>query len=570
MLKKKHLSIALMLLLSLFALGAVSNRVIPLDSPFYFYVDSLYMAEGKALAEGSRPWNGNLAKAILEAVSPSSDASRKLKEKAESYIMSYDEPFKVGGKFAAHVSLAFQSNNSYSKALEWRDNTLDDELLSYTPYLTLRDYFSGEMTLYLGLTPASGVVKNSTEDFEDDDRYEKNFSTNIPYLFSEGSIDLTMVNRANIVAGNRYVSVAMGRDKLSWGNGITGNLMLSDTVPYHDYFKLRATNGKSFSFDWTTIFFMHPKNYTNENQKYTFDGLSLFTGHRFEFRMLDDKLRVTFNESIMYQSESGNLDYRLLNPLLIMHGFYITAQANSLASLEVEFAIAKNWQIYGSFCIDDLAVFGEAKAPASGSTPNMYGLIFGVRNFASINSDLFVKSTAEISYVSPLAYHRVDYDETGDKKPTTNGVGYVDYMASVSYFSDDKIKIVRRYLGMPHGSDALCFELKNEFDYMGSLSLVSDFFFMIHGVTNEYSTVNLFSGSEEWSGGLLTENPFGGYLSSGALSYTFDYGISVKYSLNGNISFRGSLDFIYTHNFRNVADDNQFDIQYVFGLDCTL
>ena len=76
------------------------------------------------------------------------------------------------------------------------------------------------------------------------------------------------------------------------------------------------------------------------------DCLRFFLGHRFEFTLLSGKFTFALNESIMYQSSTGYFDPRVLNPLLLLHDFYIAGNANSLASFEFEYSPINNLSLY--------------------------------------------------------------------------------------------------------------------------------------------------------------------------------------------------------------------------------
>ena len=150
----------------------------------------------------------------------------------------------------------------------------------------------------------TGNEKRNTR-FEED-RFKETWATNIPYL-SGGDLELDVTDNSYLSAGFEYLSLTIGRGQLSMGNGTMGNLILGNTLPYHDYLNLSASNNTWFDFDMYVSFFTHPMNYTisEDMTDYQFEdalnGIQMFIAHRFEFRMFSEKLRLSINEVIMYQ-----------------------------------------------------------------------------------------------------------------------------------------------------------------------------------------------------------------------------------------------------------------------------
>ena len=140
-------------------------------------------------------------------------------------------------------------------------------------------------------------------------------------------------------------SVQVGRERLSWGAGVSGNLVLGDHVNYHNVGRF-TTYGKNFKYTFLTSFFPHPSEYyaydavpdagtdndpfayggyidLSANQNGVMSGLSMFLAHRLEGRLFNDKVNLALTEAIMYMSEDNTLDLRVLSPATIFHNYYI-------------------------------------------------------------------------------------------------------------------------------------------------------------------------------------------------------------------------------------------------------
>ena len=535
--------------------------IIPLSSPIYEFVDALYTMEGHAAPQGARPWTEADLRQQLDRITPSSTAAKRLYDIIEEQLSS-DNGTAVSADFNLFLtpSMAAHSNNKhFDTSSDWAVDVLNDKLIGAQFSLYVSDYFAGRIGISLGFRDATnsrGINEDGVYRFldsSDEDRFSSSFATNIPFI-SNGSIDPDITDNSFISIGNQYISFSLGRGQVSWGNGIMGNLILGNTLPYHDYVSLSASNNSWFDYTMLVSFFSHPMNYY---QSFTDEihGTQMFIGHRFEFRMLWDKLRLTLNEAIMYHSPDDTIDFRAFSPLLILHGLYIPANANSLASAEIEFAPIRNLQLYLSFAVDDLSVGGEPKAPAEDATLNMWGIMGGARA-AIPHGNGYFSVNLETVYASPFMYHKDSYN---------NGSQYnyaLDYVGSVRLSNG---RYHREYLSFPFGSDAFTIYTGLAYTVPKDWSAGIKLFFMAHGVTDENSIAKKYDGTiTAVPGWLATMNPFDPE-ENGAIEYTYNIGLDGEYYILDNLLLSSSIDFIYAVNFDNMPG-NQFDIQWTVTL----
>ena len=285
----------------------------------------------------------------------------------------------------------------------------------------------------------------------------------------------------------------------------------------------------------------------------------MFVAHRFEFRMFSDKLRLTLNEATMYQSDDNTIDFRIFNPLNIMHGLYVSANANSLASLELEFAPTKNLQLYASFVIDDLAVGGEAVAPEDDATLSMWGIMGGLRLTYPHWKGYFTINLEGV-YTSPFMYHKDAYnvDNVDDDKY----IKYpMDFIGSVASMHGNNRVYNRQYLSFPFGSDALAGLLSVSYTIPQKVSAGVNLFIMAHGITNiDTEGFKYGNGTRDYVPGILaTEHPK--TEEKGVLSYTFNIGLEAEYYILKNMSIATSIDLIHIQNMNNASGNNETDIQ---------
>ncbi|RFU95527.1 hypothetical protein DYP60_03380 [Sphaerochaeta halotolerans] len=88
------------------------------------------------------------------------------------------------------------------------------------------------------------------------------FGTNVPMIPPSliPDLDFNMPYRAFVATGGEHWSFQIGRDRLSWGAGQTGNLMVSDSFKYHTMARV-TTFSDWFKYTFVTSFFPHPSQY---------------------------------------------------------------------------------------------------------------------------------------------------------------------------------------------------------------------------------------------------------------------------------------------------------------------
>lgn len=215
-------------------------------------------------------------------------------------------------------------------------------------------------------------------------------------------IDLNIPLRSYISAGGPWWNIQLGRDKVSFGSGITGNLALSDTPDYYDFFRLSlfSTNFK-YSFFITQLPLVTPAYFYADGfealRGASFDATTqrYLYMHRWDIRLWK-RVSIGISEGVLIGNSP--LELRFLNPLTVYHSFFSwndypmwgTAQgdmAGSLASLDVEWALGGGISLYGQMVMNqyqtpyELENFGEAAA----ALPNGLGWLGGIQ----INHDIY-------------------------------------------------------------------------------------------------------------------------------------------------------------------------------------
>ena len=234
-----------------------TQKIYDVNSDVYTYMKYLYIDQGHALPSSTGPWNSKELLGMLDKID-SSKLSEGLKS-AYDYvfnILNEDLPTKESGienrfSFDLNIEGYFHTNDSNTRAYKdvgavreyafenFRNWAFDD--VDQKPFFDLKwESFAGNnFYTYFDF--------NLMNSWHDGDRYEKEIgsqklSSNILLLkhmeLNSASTDANYPFRAFIATGGDVWSFQIGRDRLSWGNGETGNLVISDNLPYHNMARL--------------------------------------------------------------------------------------------------------------------------------------------------------------------------------------------------------------------------------------------------------------------------------------------------------------------------------------------
>ena len=295
------------------------------------------------------------------------------------------------------------------------------------------------------------------------------------------------------------------------------------------------------------------------------DGLRAFIAHRLEFRAFNDKLGLVLTEEIMYESETNNLDLRVLSPHGIYHNFYIRANANSIIAFETDYTPVKGINIYGQAIVDEFLL------PNEGNTnPSALGFLGGIKGTKEI-AGLAGKLSLEFAKTDPYLYLRDNMTVADDsiQRAGEYGINFVvairDYTNNhgASYYDPE-------FLGYDYGGDALVVNANASLKDYGKWSIEGNLFFMKHG-TSDYYTCWAATQETYESSTPTTSHPTDNHADDdatstrNAASTTFVSGIHGSYTFNKNLDIYGQIDLIKINNYANIAGNTLNDIQLTLG-----
>lgn len=583
----KKILLTLILCLCLFNVVAYDNgqKIWPTDSDIYKCIKSLYIIQGLALPSSSGPWSTN---ELLEMTKLLKDDGSDLYQ----YVM--DELSKnprlqpengLGFNFGLDLnveSYIHSNNESFVGSENFVYDTLDMKpFLQFNWETYIADNFYG----FFGLD-----MRNCFHGGSKGDIGATNVSTNILFFqdltFNLQYLSFNFPQRAVASFGGNHWSVLIGKDRLSWGNGETGNFVISDTIPAHYLARFTAFYN-TYKYSFLTSFFPHQLMYFNDNgwsdhgsQADPIQGIRFYMAHRLEGKFFGNKLSASLTEAIMYQSDDGVINPRIFNPVDCFHNYYIRSNANSTLVLEMDYTPIKHLNIYGQLIVDEFAMPGEPTGKNnSWAFPNALGYMLGAKTSFEVNKGIFYSSFETVK-TDPFLYLR--YNQIVNDAQEKDGYG-INYVVGYSEFSSiDGTSYDEYFLGYKYGGDALVFNLNAGWNNYKNFSVEGNIFYMMHGTFDKWSNwTEIGDGSDpnvpKWDNFdfLTTSHP--NYnnkddkdaKSRNAISHTLICGVNATYRFNPTVKAFAQTDFIFVNNYGNHAGKKEVDFQLALGANIT-
>jgi hypothetical protein len=407
--------LGMMLLAQLFlpprqGLFAIPFSMISAGDPVLGDIRVLVRASGSSFLSFTPPLSRDEALHILDEIDPESLAP-SLRELYDRVYASLSPALRYAeGSFglAAHAVLSPEIHLRTNTTIPFtRPDTTSPLALS----LPLTAYFAD--TVELTITPSVSA---------DPFFYEESnspWAVNIPYEAKR--FDLNMPLRAFVAAGGDWWNFQLGRDKVSYGLGHTGNLTISATPDYYDFARFSLF---SRSFKYSSFVSQMPLN-VNDTQILSDDrrnaagpdallntmGRYLYH-HRIDTRIFR-KLSLSISEALMVGNSPPELRY--MSPLIIMHNFWPWREydewgtgekgymSGSLFSFEVDWAVIPSLALYGQFVLNEFSTSYELKNFPDSLPPNGLGYLAGAeyaRAFGAWQALFY----GEFVYTDPYLY----------------------------------------------------------------------------------------------------------------------------------------------------------------------
>ena len=575
------------LVLSALLIGSVfaysnQQKIYSVDSGVYKAMETLYILAGKSLPSSSGPWSEAELQKMLAKIDRSalSDAGQNYFDYVEGLITSeprrqYADNFAMEFGLDLDLELYYHTNSDrYNTEDAWFHGYADrQKFLGFTFETWPTNRFYGYFSFDLGLGIASGTGAYNP-------LYKPALSINMPIvnemLFTKKDMfdgfNWHFPERALVSAGGNNWSFMVGRDKLSWGSGETGNLMLSDSFPVHT---MARFNTFFDAFKYSLVATIYP--YDAKNGQYdSLDGYKALIVHRIEFNMFKDKVGLIINEACMFWSNpnavdsEGNPDPQYftlaqVNPFGFMHNEYIPRNANSLLVFEANYTPFAGVNAYAQFAVDEFSGPGEGKW-----NPPAFGFLAGAKAAFAAGSGVMTGSL-EFAKTDPYLYIRgLHYNEK-------ESFGYGFDAIYRSFVNGYSVVNKRMFTTYKYGNDVKLFDARIGYELPGVFKVGLEALFMQHGVMDVNSPWGMYQGNDDPTPVVKTPSTFNVFdtddydyathtvLLEHPVEKTTVLSLTAQYFITSSLSANLAADFVIVKNRHHTAVDEN-DIQITLGL----
>ena len=579
---KRIITVLLLAAIVMTSASAYSNqqKIYSVDSGIYKAMETLYILAGKAMPSSSGPWSEAELQLMLSKIDRSSlsEAAQKYYDYISAEITSepkrqYNDNFAM--QFGLEIALEgyfHTDSDNFTQNGDWFHSYTDrNKFLAFTFETWPTDNFYGyfELSMSNGIGHDYGNVSGNP-------LYKTGLTINIPILdsilFTHSEIfdnfNWTFPSRAFVSAGGDHWSFMAGRDKLSWGNGETGNLMLSDSFPVHT---LARFNTFFDAFKYSLVATIYP--FDSSNGQYdSLNGYKALLVHRIEFNLFKDKVGLAINEACMFWSnpkyQEGGIgqDFILaqVNPFGFMHNEYIPRNANSLLVFEANYTPLAGLNAYAQFAVDEFSGPGEGKW-----NPAAFGLLAGVKGAFAAGSGIMTGSL-EFAKTDPYLYIRgLHYNATENK-----GYGFDALYRSYNM----GIVNARMFTTYKYGNDVILFDGKAAYEVGGVFKVGFEAMFMKNGVMNIGSNWGMYQGNDDPTPVVSTPSDFNAFdpadydygthtvLQRHPAQQTVVLSLTGEYIVTAGLGLNLAADYVIVRNKGNVEGADYSDLQLTIGL----
>ena len=597
-----------LILILAIAFAAQNNlqKIYSTTSTEYEAIKYVYLIQGHSLPSTTGPWSGDELLSMVENIEDevTSETLLKMLENVKASVLE-EHPIQTKGidlEFTLQVALEGYAHTNTDgrervttqgikeKAFQGRGQWVYGTT-SQKPFFTTiwETWAANHFYAWFELNLQNSV--HSGSDYSKEVGVKK-LSTNVLF-FQNLELDLSLFdgnfpNRAFVSAGGTGWSIEAGRERLNWGAGKTGNLTISDNLPYHEMARFTTYSDK-YKYTFLVSFFPHALNYWKENTGASsgssdartwsaydasygnpLQGLRFYTAHRVEARLLNDKLTLTLTEGLMYMSETNTIDVRALNPVNFNHNNYIASNSNSTFAFEADWTILKGLNVYAQVIMDEFAFPGIEEGPSATNrtVPTALGYLAGVQGAFELKGGIF-QASFEVAKTDPYLYLR-------------EGVGNdygIDYIVATRNWSTSSNAITydEYVLGYTYGPDALAANLNAQWvssDF--TLRLGGNVFFMAHGTHDIWTHWTPIGGTQadiSANGSTPTtthtsvNNKYpDAQTVRNSVQYSLIYGLNASYDFLEYLTASAQLNYIDIFNYGNEKDVRQSDLQLALSV----
>ena len=423
-------------------------------------------------------------------------------------------------------------------------------------------------------------------------RWNEHFTTNMRF-----NLTYDFPFEAGISLGGRGFNFIVARDKVSLGEGKTGNTAIGDVFDYQEF--LRASY-------YARIFAIH-LNLTSFDSSHKRAGDDEYTGddpfsinsaafsgwkqirHSVDYEFVFfNKARFTVALITLLDTDSA-FDIRLLNPMMVLHNMCNyhedkILEANNMVTLDFSFAIAPKWNMYLQVTMDQLQLPGESDEYMGDfeyTDPNAFGALVNLtytNKFRNGMLNVYAEAVANM----PGMYLNEKYyvvEEVEEPKPKEKKIIVTDKLTQnrkngendnkhcwsqdflLGYFRDYEYGGNDvAFAGYTYGPDCVVVALGAEYSVPNKFSCSSKLQYLAHGEKGRGTKLENYNFTGIDTKATVNKMPLVGE----SVEHTISLAVECEYSLFKWLSVNAGVGLAEIINV-NFSGKNIFNAQFAIG-----
>ncbi len=435
----------------------------------------------------------------------------------------------------------------------------------------IRDYRSREPMLSISIE--TGVkdsvygkfVMNGKQKQYSSGTWDKAFSTNIT-----GNMTSCFPFEAGVSLGGRGFNFIVARDKVSLGEGKTGNTAIGDVFDYQEFFRA-GYHTRVFATHLNLTYFDSSRGQSSpfEVNSSSFSGWKQIR-HSVDYELVVvDRVKIGLAFITLLDTDSG-FDVRLLNPFMVMHGMFNfhedrILEANNMMYLDVSYSFAPRWNVYLQITTDQIQIPGEAshyEEEFGYTDPNAFGGLVNVSYTDNVFSGLLTSYVEAVLNMPGMYLNQKYYTDSTCSKVQQKKSDYKcwsqDFLVGYSRYGEAAEDMA--FSGYTYGPDCIVVALGADYSELGKCSVSGRLQYMAHGEKGRGSDYSNYDFSGIDSETTMNRMPLEGE----EVEHTVSFTLEGEYSVLDWLSFYAGAGFAYRIN-ENFSGKNGFNVQFALG-----
>lgn len=510
------------------------QQVFPLSWNKYEALDMLLLESGLTISSTLKPFSADEVEHYLKKIDPSrlSEAGRETYNKIKDELKPRPL-YREGSSFAVDASLNIniESYRHTNNDVKWQ--------YGYEKRLPMVE---APLDFWLFNDLYADVTLTMKEDHRLTDEVKDNYWNIISKENNFKELDVGIPCRAFLSIGNSNWRATYGRDRITMGNGTTGNMMLSDYSDFYDFLFV-TTYWNYFKFSAGYIY-LEPWLNPSEKALEPFPNRIKYYGERYK-AFLFHRLEMRFWEKVNFSIAEGLVmggmypQIRDFNFLALFHSWYEYERSNGALEADLEITPYRWINIHGQFFLNEYQTKYEAN---TNSYPTALGYLGGVNGYYPVKTG-YIKAGFEWAKTDPLLYNRYN-----------PFLKFTTRRRIWSYYPPDGFEYIDKPLGYYLGPDSINYTINAGYTILDLFNIEFEY----QNIEKGEMTIN--------SPYLMSNDAKGLKTPSGIVETTNILHLHLDGTLLNSFKIGTDLYYLFIDNFNHIDGGKSQDWQWVVSL----